>query len=447
MLLKLKNILSHQGFMKYFKNTSWLMGEKILRMTVGLFVGVWVARYLGPEQFGLFSYAQSFVGLFAIISSFGLDSIVVRELVKDEARKDELLGTSFVLKVVGALLTLIVLGIAVNFTSNDSYTNRLVFIIASATVFQSFNVIDLYFQSRVLSKYVVYANIFCLFISSIIKIMLILNEAPLEAFAWMVLFDTFILASGLVYFYFTSSSLKCRGKSVFHTLSIRFRKDTAIALLKDSWPLALGGAALMVQAYIDQVMLKEMMGSEAVGYYSVAVKIIAFFGFVPVVLSSSLAPAIFKAKNINVEIYESRLENFYKLNFCFFLITAIPIFLYSETIIQLLFGSEYYKAGSLLALMSLRLFFASFGTSRSVYLAAENLMKYSLLSLIAGSFVNVVLNYYWIAEYGAEGAILATLCSFFTTTFLIDAVYSKTRKNVILQIKGVLYFYRIRGVK
>ena len=84
--------------------------------------------------------------------------------------------------------------IAINFTSNDHYTNMLIFIIASATIFQSFNVVDFYFQSKVLSKYVVYANILTLSISTIIKITLLLNEAPLIAFAWVVLFDSFVLA-------------------------------------------------------------------------------------------------------------------------------------------------------------------------------------------------------------------------------------------------------------
>ena len=90
MIAKFKSLQNHQGFMKYFKNTSWLFGEKILRMVVGLFVGIWVARYLGPEQFGLFSYSQSFVGLFIAIATLGLDGIVVRELVKDENRRDDL---------------------------------------------------------------------------------------------------------------------------------------------------------------------------------------------------------------------------------------------------------------------------------------------------------------------------------------------------------------------
>ena len=88
--------------MKYFKNTSWLFAEKIIRMMVGLFIGIWVARYLGPEQFGLFSYAVSFVGLFTAISTMGLDTILVRELVKNESNRDILLGTAFRLKLLGA---------------------------------------------------------------------------------------------------------------------------------------------------------------------------------------------------------------------------------------------------------------------------------------------------------------------------------------------------------
>ena len=148
--------------MKYFKNTSWLFAEKILRMVVGLLVGVWVARYLGPEKFGLLSYALSFVGLFSIVATFGLDEIVVREIVKDESRRDGLIGTAFWLKLFGAFVVLLALAFAVKFTSNDDNTNILVFIIASALIFQSFNVVDFYFQSKVMGKFIVYANLISL---------------------------------------------------------------------------------------------------------------------------------------------------------------------------------------------------------------------------------------------------------------------------------------------
>jgi O-antigen/teichoic acid export membrane protein len=434
---RLKALKSHQGFMKYFKNTSWLFGEKIFRMVVGLFVGIWVARYLGPEQFGLFSYTQSFVGMFTAIATLGLDGIVIRELVKDESRRDELIGAAFWLKLLGALGLLIVLAIAVNFTSNDSYTNSLVFIIASATIFQSFNVVDMYFQSKVLSKYIVYANVISLFISSIVKIALILNEAPLIAFAWVILFDSFILAGGFIYFYL-------KNISTFNIQHLIFNKSTAVGLLRDSWPLILSGGLLTIQAYIDQVMIQEFIGSKEVGYYSVAIRLIAFFGFMPMLLKNSLFPAIQSAKKHSYDLYKERLTNFYRLNFLLFLLFAIPIFVFSEQIVVLLFGVAYQPAGALLSLMAVRLLFTNMSVARGVFILTENLMKFSMITMAIGTLVNVLLNYLWIPNYGAKGAVIATIISFTVTIYCVDIFYSKTRKNVFLQLKSILTFYKIK---
>ncbi|GAB6182735.1 hypothetical protein JCM13991_04760 [Thermodesulfovibrio hydrogeniphilus] len=171
-------------------------------MIVSLFVGVWVARYLGPEQFGLLSYAQSFVGLFTAIATLGLDGIVVREIVKDESKKDEFIGTAFWLKAAGAIAMLGFIAIAVNFTSLDSYTKTLIFIIALGTIFQAFNVIDFYFQAKVLGKYISLANGTTLLISSLVKVVLILTHSPLIYFAIAYAFDSFILALGYLYFYY-----------------------------------------------------------------------------------------------------------------------------------------------------------------------------------------------------------------------------------------------------
>jgi O-antigen/teichoic acid export membrane protein len=436
---KLKILSQHQGFMKYFKNTSWLMGERILRMGVGLFLGVWIARYLGPEQFGLLSYAQSFVFIFAAIATLGLNGIIVRELVKDETKSNVLLGTAFGLKLLGAILILPVLAVAVQLTSNDNYTNILVFIIASSTIFQSFNVIDFYFQSKVLSKYVALANAISLGISSIVKIGLILNKAPLIAFAAMTVFDIVVLAVGLIFFYKKSSHLKL--------MNWRFEWQMAKSLLKDSWPLILSGFVLMLQARIDQVMLKEMLGNIEVGYYSVAMRLIEVFAFITIVLKDSLYPSIQNAKTHSEELYRNRLLNLYRLNFILFLVTAIPIYIFAEGLVVFIFGEDYQPAGFLLALMSARLFFANMGTARGVYILTENLMKYSLLTMVLGTATNILLNYLWIPEYGGKGAVVASLVSFAVTIFLIDVLYSKTRKNSVLQLKSMFTFYKlnIRG--
>ena len=97
----MSNFFALPGFRKYFANTTWLLGERVLRMVVSLFVGIYVARYLGPERFGLLSYTLSFVWLFSSLASFGLDDILVRELVQSPEKRNNLLGTVFWLKVCG----------------------------------------------------------------------------------------------------------------------------------------------------------------------------------------------------------------------------------------------------------------------------------------------------------------------------------------------------------
>ena len=313
MINKLKSLKNNQGFLKYFKNTSWLLGEKILRMLVGLFVGIWVIRYLGPERFGVFSYAGSFVGLFSTIATLGLNGIVVRELVKDESKRDLLIGTAFWLKLLGAFAVLIILWIAINFTSNDTDTNIIMFIIASTTIFQSFNVIDMYFQSKVMSKFIVYANTISLFFSSIIKVILILNEAPLIAFVWVVLFDSFALACGFIYFYV---------KNNLSLLKWRFDKIMAFSMLKDSWPLILSGMVITIYMKIDQIMIQSMLGNAEVGQYAAAVRLSEAWYFIPMLISASLFPAILNAKKVSEELYYARLQKLYNFMIWFSIIIA-----------------------------------------------------------------------------------------------------------------------------
>jgi len=432
---KLTSLKSHAGFMKYFKNTSWLMGEKILRMSVGFFVGVWVARYLGPEQFGTFSYAQSFVGLFAAIATLGLDSIVIRELVKDESKKGELIGTVFYLKLIGAFLVLGVLVVAVGFTSNDYYTNVLVFIIASSTIFQSFNVIDFYFQAKVQSKYVVYANIISLFLTSIVKIILIINEASLVAFAWVVLFDSVVLASGFIYFFIKNST--------FRIQHLIFKKEIAISLLRDSWPLILSGMVISIYMKIDQVMIKEMLGSEAVGQYAVAVRLSEMWYFIPMVIASSLFPAIISAKKQSEELYYERLQMLYDLMVWVAIAIALIMTFLSNEVVNLLYGEQYNQAGSILMIHIWAGVLVFFGVARHKWILTQNLQKHEIYLDIVGAFSNIALNYLLIGMYGVLGAAYATFLSYFIGSIVVSIALKKYHISLFMYVKAFLFPLRI----
>jgi O-antigen/teichoic acid export membrane protein len=429
---KINTLKNHTGAMKYLKNTSWLFAEKILRMTLGLFVGIWVARYLGPEQFGLFSYAQSFVALFTAFATLGLDGIVIRELIKDESQRDKLLGTAFTLKLMGGIAVLLFLAIAMFFQSSDSLTTILIFIIASATIFQSFNVIDFYFQSKVLSKYVVYSNVLSLLISSIIKVVLILNEAPLIDFAWVVLFDSFILAIGFIYFYL---------KNELSFRMWRFNKEQAVTLLKDSWPLILSGVVVTVYMKIDQIMIKEILSNEAVGQYAAATRLSETWYFIPVVISASLFPAILNAKQQSEMLYYSRLQKLYTLMVWLAIAIALPMTFLSDWVINLLYGDAYNQAGNVLMIHIWSGVFVFFGCAWAKWMLAESfqltIMKMQILSLIT----NVILNSILIPLYGIEGAAVATFLSY-SLGHTVFALFFSNQKRAVKMFWGVFLYWR-----
>lgn len=409
---KIAYLKNHPGFMRYFKNTSWLMGEKILRMVIGLFVGIWVARYLGPEKFGLFSYAQSFVGLFVALAGLGLDGIVIREMVTDPSKQAALLGTAFRLKLVGALSVLIVLAIATQLSEQDGLATLMIFIIASSTIFQSFNVIDLFFQANVLSKYVVYSNTISLLVSSIIKVILVVNEAALIAFAMVVLVDSIILMMGFVYFFKRHSNMALD--------KLHFNKKLAINLLKDSWPLILSGLVISIYMKVDQVMIKEMIGAEAVGQYAAAVKLSEAWYFIPMVIVSSLFPAIISAKKQSEELYYERLQKSYDLMVWLAIAIALPMTFLSDWVVDLLYGEQYSQAGSVLMIHIWAGVFVFLGVAFSNYLTNENLTIKSFLRTFLGAIINVALNLVLIPRYGIKGAAIATLFSQFTANYIYD---------------------------
>ena len=421
---------------KYVENAFWLISEKVFSLLVGMVVGVYVARYLQPEAFGLLNYGIGFVSIFSAFSTLGLDQILVRELAAGRAAKDDLLGTAFVLKICGSMLLILLMLFVLPFMNHGSMANTLILIIASAEIFKGFEVINYFFQSKVKSKYVVQVQLIINLMISVSKIILVFERAPLISFAVVIAVGSLLNAFGYIHAYRTREG----GLTPW-----RFRKQLAAGLLRESWPLALYGLALHTQARIDQVMLGNMMNNYEVGQYSAALKIVEIFGFVPMILMSTFTPAVTKGKAVGEELYHSRLLNLYRLMFSAFLLVAVPLFLFGDQIVSLLYGSDYQAAGYLLTLFSLRLFFANMGVGKSVFIVNESLFKYSLITVILGAVTNVSLNYFLIPRFGATGAVAGSMISFAVSVFLVDAFFARTRMNQKLMLQGMLSFWRMKN--
>ncbi len=427
---------SRHGLQAILANTGWLFADKIIRMGVGLFVAVWIARYLGPEQFGLWNFAIAFAALFGAFATLGLDGIVVRELVKNPERQNELLGSAFALKLIGGAVTLLIAIFAISLVrSGEALTLWLVGLSAAGFIFQSVNVIDFYFQAKVQSRYTVYAANGAFVLMTLVKIALLLTSAPLIAFAWAGLGEIALTAIFLLVAY-----------RVNHHNMREWRYDRRVAheLLKDSWPLIFSGLAIMIQARIDQVMLGNMIGNEEVGQYSAAMRLIEAFGVVPMIIMQSLAPAVTQARMHSDALYYERLTNIYRLMFLTFLLIAIPIFLLGDKIVLVLYGHEYEQAGALFSLFAIRQIFVNFGVGKSLFIVNENLFKYALMTAVIGAILNIGINYMLIPEYKSMGALWGTIISFSITIFAMDIFFDKTKKNLKCMLLGIVTFYKIK---
>ena len=435
--VKLEN---RHGLQAIIANTGWLFADRIFRMVVGLFVYVWIARYLGPEQFGLWNFAIAFAALFGAFATLGLDGIVIRELVTNPERKNEILGTAFALKLIGGAVTLLIALFAISLVrSGETLTLWLVGLSAAGFIFHSLNVIDFYFQAKVKSRYTVYAANGAFILMTLVKISLLLTSASLIAFAWAGLGEIALTAIFLLVAY-----------RLNHHNIREWRYDGRVAceLLKNSWPLIISSLAIMIYVRIDQIMIGQMLGDKEVGLYSAAVRISEVWYFIPMAIISSVFPAIIESKKKSEILYLGRLQKLYDLMVWLSIAVAVPMTFLSGWVVMLLFGQPYALAGTVLAIHVWAGLFVALGVARGQWLLVENLQKYGLWFVVAGAVVNVAGNFLLIPIYGIEGAAIATLFSQAVVAVVAPFFIVKTRPSLIMLVRAMnifKYFYYLRG--
>lgn len=423
-----RRLEGRQNLQKVIGNTGWLFADKILRMGVGLLVGVWVARYLGTEQFGQLNYAIAFVGIFGAIAGMGLNGIVVRDIVRGHDDINTTLGTAFVLQVIGSMFSIALIIGAITFLHpDDTLTNSLVAILGISLVFKSTDVVKYWFESQVRSRYVVWIENGVFVIISGVKIYLILQQSSLIAFVWITLVEALLVAVGLLGIY----SKKGGHLSAWKPSLVR-----AKSLLSDCWPLIFSSLAVMIYLRIDQIMLAEMVGDHAVGIYAAAVRISEVWYFIPMSIAASILPSIIKAKQTTEAFYEEQLQKLYDLMVALALAIAIPMTFLSNLVVAALYGRAYLGAGTVLSINIWAGVFVFLGTACGVYTNIENLPRYSFFQTLLGMLVNITLNLVMIPLWGVNGAALATVISYAIATFSV-LIFTRTRHNGLSMLRAL----------
>lgn len=416
---------------KVLSNTAWLFADRILRMSIDFYVTAWIARYFGPEEFGLYNYAIAFVALFSAFSTLGLDSIVVRDIIRGPSSKNEILGTVFILKLIGGVVTLLLTFEVISLLRPSDYLTRwLVGITATGTIFRAFDTIDFWFQSQLQSKYTVYAKNVAFLFTIIIKIILIKIQAPLIAFACVGLVEIFLGALGLMLAYRVNG---------YFIKNWHYSLTRAKSLLKDSWPLFLSGVSVYIYSRIDQIMLGQMANAKSLGIYSVAVKLGESLAFVPMILASSLLPSLVQMHQKDKIFFMKNMQKLFDLLTVFWLFTAIIITFSSSFIVNALFGTAYSNSAAVLSLYIWTQFGCSFNVARGLYININNLFKTSLVISIFGAVLNIFLNYYLIPIYQELGTTFATFITYFIVTIIINFCFKDLKVIAIMIFKSLLF--------
>ena len=385
---------------RIIKNVYWAVAGKVVNIASGLLVGILVARYLGPEQFGLMNYVVSYVTLFSILASFGLDHVEIRELSKLNADKDAILGTAFAIRLLFAAVTVLLILLTLVTFESDLFTFIMVMVYSLSLILSTLNVIRNYFTSIILNEYVVKTEILRTVIGSGIKVLLLVNHCSLAWFIVASTFDFALIGSGYLYSYH---------KKEGSTRNWQFAPSTALMLIKEAFPLLLSGTAIVIYQKINAIMIRNMMDNASVGQFSVASRLTELAIFIPMVIAQTVTPLLVKAHQEDPARYHAKQQQFMDIMVWSSISIALVMSVTASPVIRLLYGEKYLNAIPVLQIMAWRAVFMALFAGSGQLIVIERLQRYAAIRNIIGCIVSVGLNFLLIPVWGIVGSAVATV--------------------------------------
>lgn len=418
-----------QTFKQILRNFGWLLFDKVLRLGIGIWVMSLMAQYLGPAQLGLYNYAYSFIALFLIIATMGMESIVVRELVSGHFDKGTILGTALRARLVASMVAwFIAVGSIMAVRPHDETMFWLIILFGWWLPATAADVFDYLFQSQYKNKVSVVIKNLAFLIASVGRIWVIKTDAGLKALVICFVTEMVLAAIGLMV------AFKW-GKTPFKALP--FSKILLKKLLRDSWPLALAGALTTIYIRIDQIMLGEMAGNQAVGIYSAAVRLSEVWYFMPIIIGNAVMPGLIGSFKQDKSHYLQQFKLYYGLLAWLAIALGFVTMLVGPWLINWLYGPAFAAASPVLQLHIWAAIFVFLGVASGQYLTIEQQTKLAMHRAFWGTLSNVLLNAYFIPKWGGIGAAWATIISYFISVFFI-ILPKETRLHGVLMFRALV---------
>lgn len=425
---------------KNFFNLAFGVFAKLFSGVKLALLGIIVARYLGPTEFGVYSYVVSLVTLLTALAEFRLQNILIRDFSEDKVKKEILLGSSLRICLFFATLGYVLLSVIVWILNDELIIKSFVLIYGTSYFFQIFRFLRAYFISKLLNKLIIRAEIITTIVILLFAVVFIYLKLSIKYFIVLRVFDFFLFSAILILIYSISEG------SIF-----RWRDNELVRkrLIKDSVPLVLSSIAVVVFNRVDQVMIKHLIDDYAVGQYSAAVSITGIIAFIPIVLSESITPTLITRRKIKIEYYEISKQAFSNIIIWGSLILSFVVMLLSPVIIQILYGADYTPAIEVMKIFAFKGLFVAMGAVAAQIMIIESVHQLAYIKSLTGGIINIILNYILLVSVGMIGAVWASLIAFFISSYFIHLFMGRYRYIFWIQTKSLFlgWLYLVQDLK
>ena len=403
-------------------------------MVLSFLVSIFTARYLGPSNFGLINYAGAYVAFFTSLCTLGINSVIIKDFVDNPDEQGKTIGTTIVLRAVSSLLSsLMIVGIVSIVDKGEPVTVVVSALCSIALVFQVFDTINYWFQSKYQSKVTAIAGLIAYIATSVYKIILLILQKSVVWFAFASSVDYIVVAICLFQAYRTHDGPK-----------FQFSWEKGKYLLSKSHHYILSGMMVAIYGHTDKLMLKQMLGETAVGYYSLASSVNMMWCFVLQAIIDSIYPTIMSLyKSGNKEAFERKNRQLYAIVIYVSVFVAIMFMLFGKFAIVLIYGVEYEPSANLLKIIAWYIIFSYLGVARDAWIVCTEAQKYLKYIYISAAMANVILNLIFIPIWGAAGAAVASLLTQILTGMVLPCFIKQMRPNVKLMAEAFI----LKGIK
>lgn len=417
----------------FVTNSSWIVAEQIYRMGLSLIVGVLTARYLGPSNLGLITYAATYVAAFMPLATLSMEYVVIKDLVDKPKQAGEILGSGIFMRIISGSISLFFIIAIVAVLKPGDHTYIIVTALNSLSLIAgAFTLVDCWLQAQLRSKYATIIKSVGYTCMSLYKVYLLATHKSVLWFAFATSLDLIIIAGLYVYLLLVKNKLK-----------LTINKRTMKHLLQQSYPFIITGLMIVVYGQLDRLFLDHYHGEKALGLYGVGSNLSYIWQFIPAAIITSARPLILAAKNNQNGNYMKRLKQLYA--FIWWLSVAVAIFfsIFSDLVVKTLYGSEYAGAAVVLKIIAWSQGFSLLGGARSIWLLAENKNKYLVPSQIISAVFSVSVNLILIPVYGAVGAAISMLLTQMFVSLISTLFMKQTRESTRIILDAIF----LRGVK